>query len=217
MHDLQTAMLTMSMERAQQQNCECKQEQSFSPRDDGENNKETLQDVTHTQPNQTQLCKSPSEQTVVPLAFASICDLDCTCRCHVMVVREKPNIVRDIVNWAVAGSYISSWLAQGCDSRDCRRRSSVRYAYTYSLPWFFMTQRKLFFIWTASSAQGPEFCLRFPRVRPSYDQIFLAALKGYLPVVRQALEAGTASVIDTDPHGVTPLLVQLPSMRLRQS
>ena len=171
--------------------------------------KKTSQAISSTKSKRWISSAHSTAGTQLPLART--CSLSCSCKCHRVVNRRQPSLFKDLLGWLMAGSYFSSWSTQACDTISCRKRY-MRYAYLYSLPGWLMDQRKLLVIMTYFSGRGPEFCLRFPRVRPYITALFIAAHNGSLSTVRQALEEGTASVIDIDPYGETALHVRLPIM-----
>ena len=159
--------------------------------------------------DQRQLESAPIVQLI-----QDACNNGCHCPCHSYNWIRSPKLLRNIL-----GSFFLSYRTnpspkQACGVR-CRARAS-RIACSYAFPPFLL-ECVISIIYSCALAKGPELLLRVMRKRDlDIFQALLRAPEPYaLKQLKQMLDCGEASVLDTDADGNT--MIQYVAFRGRWS
>jgi hypothetical protein len=133
----------------------------------------------------------------------SKCSLACSCACHYKYSARTPKLLDRAIGSIFVGYQGNPQGSFACDSKECIRQSLKHSlsSVTYMFPSWWMWR------WAISFKVAPEYQLRVLRVRAKTDPIFkaLSALK--LRTVRNMLQDGEASVLDTNEDGQSLLTV----------
>ena len=133
------------------------------------------------------------------------CSDVCTCICHYHQTKKTPAFLGRFFGNLFIGYTGLPKVVQPCDDHDCIQRTSPMAVVTYFFP-LWLLARALFLTVKLSSCDGPQFCLRVPRVVRSNSAIMEFASRGDVGGVKQVLQERLGSPFDCEFYiGSSPL------------
>ena len=135
------------------------------------------------------------------------CSNGCVCVCHRRRIRETPKFLTHFLGTLFIGYAGLPRVIQPCNVPGCTQRTGPTVTLTYFFP-VWLLARALFMAMKISSCDGPQFCLRVPRIVSNSSAIFTVARKGDVEGIKQILQQRQGSPFDRDVFiGYSPIMV----------
>jgi hypothetical protein len=126
---------------------------------------------------------------------ANSCGDWCSCSCHTRRQLRTPHFMDHVIGSLLVGYSGISVTKSNCNEFACKQRSYPSVHFTYFFPYWFLSRIITMSI-RATASQGPELCLKVPRVRGRTEAVFRAAVSGDVEHMKSLLIKGFASPLD---------------------
>ena len=126
---------------------------------------------------------------------ANSCGDWCSCSCHARQQLRTPHFMDQVIGSLLIGYSGISVTKANCNEFACKQRSYPSVHFTYFFPYWFLS-RIITLSVRATASQGPELCLKVPRVRGRTEAVFRAAVSGDVEHMKSLLIKGFASPLD---------------------
>ena len=150
------------------------------------------------QPNGT---TSTSVLSVGRVQKATICAVNCACKCHRFRQIAPPRILANAFGYGYVETAGSFFRKTRCDTLLCRARATPRVEVQYRLPQWLAS--RMIVMWLSSCPpRSPELLLRVPRVVDSENAAF-GAIRSDVESFKLAITKGDCTPDDVNEYGCT--------------